>query len=63
MHKEYLTDEARKSAIINITECIDALNNEPGLSYKIGHINLSRTIDYLIRYRQVVSRELSEDKQ
>ena len=61
MHKEYLTDEARKSALIEITNCIDAMMNEPGLPSKLG-IRLDHTIDYLARYREVVNKELGEDK-
>lgn len=62
MHKEYLTDEARKSAINEITNCIDALINEPGLPSKLG-INFEHTIVYLTRYREVVGRELRGEEQ
>ncbi len=62
MHKEYLTDEARKSAINEITNCIDALMNEPGLPSKLG-INFEHTIVYLARYREVVARELRGEEQ
>lgn len=61
MHKEYLTDEARKSAINEINNCIDALMNEPGLPSKLG-INLDHTIDYLARYREVVAREQNTER-
>lgn len=62
MHKEYITNEARKSAIAEITNCIDALMNEPGLPSKLG-IKLNHTIDYLARYREVVGRELRGEEQ
>lgn len=59
--KEYLTNEARKDAIKGITECIEAINTCPGLPDKIGTLTVDHTVDYLKRYRQVVSSELSEE--
>ena len=58
--KEYLTNEARKDAIKGITGCIEAINTCPGLPDKIGTLTVDHTVDYLKRYRQVVSSELSE---
>lgn len=61
MNKQYLTNEARKDAIKGITGCIEAINTCPGLPDKIGTLTVDHTVDYLKRYRQVVSSELSEE--
>ncbi len=61
MNKQYLTNEARKDAIKGITGCIEAINTCPGLPDKIGTLTVDHTMDYLKRYRQVVSSELSEE--
>ena len=61
MNKQYLTNEARKDAIKGITGCIEAINTCPGLSDKIGTLTVDYTVNYLKRYRQVVSSELSEE--
>ena len=59
--KEYLTNEARKDAIKGISRCIEAINTCPGLPDKLGTLTVDYTVNYLKKYRQIVSSELAEE--
>lgn len=55
---EYKTKEACESAIKTINGCINALNEEPGLAYKLGSLTLEHTVKYLTEYRKMVEKDL-----
>lgn len=57
---EYKTKEACESAIRTINGCINALNEEPGLAYKLGSLILDYTVKYLIEYRKMVEKDLAK---
>ena len=57
----YRTNEAKKSTIDTINGCINALNNEPGLAYKIGTLTLDHITKYLAEYKAIIEREIKEN--
>ena len=57
---EYITKSAKESAIKTISGCVDALENEPGLGAKLGSLTLDYTVKFLVEYRKIIEKELSE---
>lgn len=57
---EYITKEAKESAIKAINGCVDALTNEPGLPYKLGSLTFDYIVKCLVEYRKIIEKELSE---
>lgn len=57
---EYRTLEAQQDAVKVITGCIDAVNSEKELPYKLGTLTVSYITKFLAEYRKLIENDIKK---